>query len=181
MYYIKDSKQSSRYHLHYTTSMAEIWLFLSQKLYVLCIKLKEKWQLIYMYSKFKTSVPVLHIFTRWLLVLFCGVFLGGGVQRNNCKLHLYITYLTTSITCTYKIYIIECIKIDIFIGESVIIRKLVAFKTVVRIKIHVYMYPFGDMRHKYFVTYWLSIIITQLITQHFNLTCILLILNCFLS
>lgn len=25
MYYIKDSKQSSRYHLHYTTSMAEIW------------------------------------------------------------------------------------------------------------------------------------------------------------
>lgn len=34
-------------------------------------------------------------------------------------LHLYITYLTTSITCTYKIHIIECIKIDIFIGESV--------------------------------------------------------------
>lgn len=68
-------------------------------------------------------------------VLFCGgfffgFFLGrGGVQRNNCKLHLYITYLTTSITCTYKIHIIECIKIDIFIGESVIIRKLVAFKT----------------------------------------------------
>lgn len=136
-----------------------------------------------MYSKFKSSVPVLHIFTRWLLVLFCGVFFGfflgrgGGFQRNNCKLHLYITYLTTSITCTYKIHIIECIKIDIFIGESVIIRKLVAFKTVVRIKIHVYMYPFGDMRHQYFVTYWLSIIITQ----HFNLTCILLILNCFLS
>lgn len=88
MYYIKDSKQSSRYHLHYTTSMAEIWLFLSQKLYVLCIKLKEKWQLIYMYSKFKTSVPVLHIFTRWLLVLFCGGFFlffffweGGGPKK----------------------------------------------------------------------------------------------------
>lgn len=141
-----------------------------------------------MYSKFKSSVPVLHIFTRWLLVLFCGFFCfvffwgrGGEVQRNNCKLHLYITYLTTSITCTYKIHIIECIKIDIFIGESVIIRKLVAFKTVVRIKIHVYMYSFGDMRHQYFVTYWLSIIITQLITQLFNLTCILLILNCLLS
>lgn len=157
-----------------------------QKTICIMYQIKEKWQLIYMYSKFKSSVPVLHIFTRWLLVLCCGVFfvvfLGrGGVQRNNCKLHLYITYLTTSITCTYKIHIIECIKIDIFIGESVIIRKLVAFKTVVRIKIHVYMYPFGDMRHQYFVTYWLSIIITQLITQHFNLTCILLILNCFLS
>lgn len=43
------------------------------------------------------------------------------------------------------------------------------------------MYSFGDMRHQYFVTYWLSIIITQLITQLFNLTCILLILNCLLS
>lgn len=123
--------------------------------------------------------PMIVGFVLWVFFL---VFLGrGGVQRNNCKLHLYITYLTTSITCTYKIHIIECIKIDIFIGESVIIRKLVAFKTVVRIKIHVYMYPFGDMRHQYFVTYWLSIIITHLITQHFNLTCILLILNCFLS
>lgn len=124
--------------------------------------------------------PMIVGFVLWVFVWF--FFLGrGGVQRNNCKLHLYITYLTTSITCTYKIHIIECIKIDIFIGESVIIRKLVAFKTVVRIKIHVYMYPFGDMRHQYFVTYWLSIIITQLITQHFNLTCILLILNCFLN
>lgn len=124
--------------------------------------------------------PMIVGFVLW--GFFWGFFWeGGGVQRNNCKLHLYITYLTTSITCTYKIHIIECIKIDIFIGESVIIRKLVAFKTVVRIKIHVYMYPFGDMRHQYFVTYWLSIIITQLITQHFNLTCILLILNCFLS
>lgn len=46
-------------------------------------------------------------------------FFRGGVQRNNCKLHLYITYLTTSITCTYKIHMIKCIKIDIFIGESV--------------------------------------------------------------
>lgn len=57
--------------------------------------------------------PMIVGFVLWVF------FRGGGVQRNNCKLHLYITYLTTSITCTYKIHMIECIKIDIFIGESV--------------------------------------------------------------
>lgn len=58
---------------------------------------------------------------------------------------MYIIYLIISIICIYKIYIIECIKIDIFIGEFVIICKLVVFKIVVRIKIYVYMYLFGDM------------------------------------
>lgn len=82
-----------------------------------------------MYLKFKSLVFVLYIFIWWLLVLFCGGFFGGffgkggGVERNNCKLYLYIIYLIISIICIYKIYIIECIKIDIFIGEFVIICK----------------------------------------------------------